>query len=125
MISQLFVLSSRGDVLVNRDFRADLPHGTPELFYRQLRRGEPGQPAAFALEGVAFFFLRRAGLFLVCTARQPPAAALALELLEQLAALVRSFCGALSEEALRLNAVLVYELLDELIDYGHPRAPPP
>ena len=34
MISQLFILSKRGDVIVNRDFRGDLIKETPEIFYR-------------------------------------------------------------------------------------------
>jgi AP-4 complex subunit mu-1 len=30
----------------------------------------------------------------------------------------QDYCGVLSEDALRKNFILVYELLDEMIDYG-------
>lgn len=33
----------------------------------------------------------------------------------------QDYCGLLSEEAVRKNFVLVYELLDEVIDYGYPQ----
>lgn len=35
--------------------------------------------------------------------------------------LLQDYCGLLSEEAVRKNFVLIYELLDEVIDYGYPQ----
>ena len=32
--------------------------------------------------------------------------------------LIKDYCGVLSEESMRVNFVLVYELLDEIIDFG-------
>lgn len=34
---------------------------------------------------------------------------------------VQDYCGLLSEEAVRKNFVLIYELLDEVVDYGYPQ----
>lgn len=34
----------------------------------------------------------------------------------------QDYCGLLTEEAVRKNFVLVYELLDEVIDYGFPQS---
>lgn len=34
---------------------------------------------------------------------------------------MQDYCGLLSEEAVRKNFLLVYELLDEVIDYGYPQ----
>ena len=31
---------------------------------------------------------------------------------------LQDYCGVLTEDALRKNFILVYELLDEMIDYG-------
>jgi AP-4 complex subunit mu-1 len=33
---------------------------------------------------------------------------------------VTDFCGGTEEEMLRTNFVLVYEIMDEIIDYGYP-----
>jgi hypothetical protein len=37
-----------------------------------------------------------------------------LELLRRIGGIIRDYCGVLSEEAVRKNCVLVYELLDEV-----------
>lgn len=34
---------------------------------------------------------------------------------------VQDYCGLLSEESIRKNFILIYELLDEMLDYGHPQ----
>lgn len=31
----------------------------------------------------------------------------------------RDYCGIISEESIRKNFVLIYEIIDEIIDYGH------
>ena len=46
--------------------------------------------------------------------------AFALDLLKRVAAMIHDFCGGLEEEVLRSNFIMIYELIDELIDYGHP-----
>jgi AP-4 complex subunit mu-1 len=33
----------------------------------------------------------------------------------------KDYCGTLSEEAMRKNFILLYELLDEMLDYGYPQ----
>ena len=33
----------------------------------------------------------------------------------------RDYCGVINEESIRKNFVLVYEIIDEIIDYGHPQ----
>jgi AP-4 complex subunit mu-1 len=33
---------------------------------------------------------------------------------------MHDFCGGIEEELLRTNFVLIYELMDEIIDFGYP-----
>lgn len=35
--------------------------------------------------------------------------------------IIKDFCGVINEETIRKNFVLVYEILDEIIDFGHPQ----
>lgn len=44
-----------------------------------------------------------------------------LELLNRLAKVFKDYCGVLNEEAIRRNFSLIYELLDEMLDYGYPQ----
>jgi AP-4 complex subunit mu-1 len=43
------------------------------------------------------------------------------QLLSTIAKVFKDYCGTLSEEAIRKNFILLYELLDEMIDYGYPQ----
>jgi AP-4 complex subunit mu-1 len=42
-----------------------------------------------------------------------------LELLNRITKVFKDYCGILSEESIRTNFVLVYELLDEMLDGGY------
>jgi len=35
--------------------------------------------------------------------------------------MIHDFCGGLEEEIMRQNFILIYELIDEMIDYGYPQ----
>eukprot|EP00051_Salpingoeca_urceolata_P009630 m.116976 g.116976 ORF g.116976 m.116976 type:complete len:187 (-) comp16390_c0_seq11:2613-3173(-) len=120
MISQFFILSPRGDSIVTKDYRGDVVRGTAEIFFRKLKGWPSGNPPPiFNVEGVHFLHIKRGGLFFVCTTKFNVQPTTVLELLVRIAALCKDYCGTLSEETIRRNFVLVYELLDEVIDFGY------
>lgn len=123
MISQFFVLSQRGDNIVFRDYRGDVPKGSTEIFFRKVKfwkeDGEEEAPPVFNVDGVNYFHVKIVGLLFVATTRTNISPSLVLELLQRIARVVKDYLGILSEESLRKNFVLVYELLDEVIDFGY------
>jgi AP-4 complex subunit mu-1 len=142
MISQFFILSPRGDAIIYRDFLGNVPHSSRETYFRHSRfwraaglsgLSPPGAPPlppscapldappVFMVGGVTYLRVREAGLDFVATTRDNPSPSYVLEFLRRVAALCRDYLGALSEEGVRRNFVLVYELLDEAIDYGVPQ----
>tara|TARA_B110000503_G_C6885486_1_gene304521 strand:- start:381 stop:500 length:120 start_codon:yes stop_codon:yes gene_type:complete len=34
---------------------------------------------------------------------------------------VKDFCGVINEESVRKNFILVYEILEEMLDFGYPQ----
>ena len=77
MISQFIVLSLRGDTIVSRDYRYDVPTGSAETFFRTLKFGVHGDgeeaPPVFHVDGVNYFHLKvRRSLSLVRSARASP-----------------------------------------------------
>ncbi|KAK4387692.1 AP-4 complex subunit mu [Sesamum angolense] len=123
MISQFFVLSQRGDNIVFRDYRGDVQKGSAEIFFRKVKfwkeDGKEEAPPVFNLDGVNYFHVKVVGLLFVATTRINLSPSLALELLQRIARVIKDYLGLLSEESLRKNFVLVYELLDEVIDFGY------
>ncbi|XP_074427815.1 AP-4 complex subunit mu-1, partial [Larus michahellis] len=132
MLSQIFILSSKGDRLIHKDFRGETcGTGTDlaDVFYRGIT-SLPGDqaPVFMTHEGRHFVHVRHGGLYFVATATTADASPFALvEFLNsdghawcrRLVTLLRDFCGPLSEKSVGLNFALVYELLDEMLDYGY------
>jgi len=74
---------------------------------------------------VNYYSLRTNSLFFVLTAIDGPITpppSFTIELLARLAATFRDYCGILSEECVRRNIVLCYEILYDFIDWGYPQA---
>ena len=67
------------------------------------------------VDGVNYFHVKIVGLLFVATTRTNVSPSLVLELLQRIARVIKDYLGILSEESLRKNFVLVYELLDEVI----------
>ena len=44
-----------------------------------------------------------------------------MELIYRMMKIFRDYCGVINEESIRKNFVLIYEIIDEVIDYGHPQ----
>ncbi|KAK3423475.1 hypothetical protein EUGRSUZ_F00417 [Eucalyptus grandis] len=125
MISQFFVLSQRGDNIVFRDYRGEVQKGSTETFFRKVKfwkedgQEEAQAPPVFNVDGVNYFHVKVAGLLFVATTRVNVSPSLVLELLQRIARVIKDYLGVLSEDSLRKNFVLVYELLDEVIDFGY------
>ncbi|KAL8159315.1 hypothetical protein V2J09_000852 [Rumex salicifolius] len=116
MISQFFVLSQRD--------RSDVPKGSTEIFFRKVKfwkeeDGEGDAPPVFNIDGVNYFHVKIVSLLFVATTRINSSPSLVLELLQRIARVTKDYLGILSEDSLRKNFVLVYELLDEVIDFGY------
>jgi len=121
-ISQFYVLSPRGDSIISRDFRFDLPKTTAEIFFRNVKFWNGKQqdaPPIFALDGINYMYVKKNGLYLVCTNKFNISPAYAIELLTRLTKLFKDYCGVLTEESIRTNFILIYELLDEIMDFGY------
>lgn len=121
MISQFFILSSKGDPLIYKDFRGDSGgRDVAELFYRKLT-GLPGEesPVVMHHDDRHFIHIRHSGLYLVATTSENISPFTLLELLSRLATLLGDYCGSLGEATISRNVALVYELLDEVLDYGY------
>lgn len=121
MISQLFILSARGDTIINRDFRTDLVRNTPETFFHKVKTEKGDAPPLFNQDGINYVYIKRPGLYLVATTRHNVAPSLLMEVLNRVSNVIKDFCGVLTEEAIRKNFVLIYEILDEAIDFGYPQ----
>jgi AP-4 complex subunit mu-1 len=122
-ISQFFILSLRGDTIIFRDFRRDIKKGINEVFFRKVNfyDVEEEAPPIFNVDGVNFIYSKKNELYLVLTTKDNVSASYFLEILDKLMKVIKDHCGILSEESIRKNFVLIYEIIDEMIDFGYPQ----
>ena len=120
MISQLFVLAPNGHTIVHKDYRGDVPKDAPEIFLRRVV--EKTDTPVFEVDGVNYICVRKNGLFFLCTTVYNVSPAFVIELLTQLTKVCKDYIGVLNEESLRKNFTLIYELVDEILDFGWPQS---
>jgi AP-1 complex subunit mu len=123
-VSAVCALDLRGRLLLARDYRGDVPPRRAEAVAAVLASADDdgaSAPPVGDLDGVSYACVRASDVMLVALASTNSNAAAALLFLRRLASVFDAFFGGLSEETLRDNFVVAYELLDECMDYGYPQ----
>ena len=130
ILSQLFILSPRGDKLVFKDYRQDLPRNADEYFFRKFKfwdnenKQHPAPsggdcPPFFVEKKICFAYVRKNGIIFAAALKHwDVSPCLVSEILFRLCRILKDFLGVLSEEKIRSNFTLVYEILDEMLDSG-------
>ncbi|XP_067288882.1 AP-4 complex subunit mu-1 [Pseudorasbora parva] len=120
MISQIFILSSKGDHLIYKDFRGEASKDSINVFYEMVTALSGDQPPiVMTHKDHHFIHVRQGGLYWVASTKANPSPFTIIEFLNRLAALTKDYCGSLSEKSVRMNFALIYELLDEMVDFGY------
>jgi AP-4 complex subunit mu-1 len=78
-------------------------------------------PPVIQFDGFSYIFIRRSSLLIVCSTRFNVSPASTVELLNRMAKVFKDYCGILTEESIRKNFVLIYELIEEMLDFGYPQ----
>ncbi|KAF3602105.1 hypothetical protein F2Q69_00034450 [Brassica cretica] len=104
--SAIYFLNLRGDVLINRTYRDDVGGDMVDAFRTHIMQTkELGNCPVRQIGGCSFVYMRISNVYIVIAV-----------------ALFKSyFGGAFDEDAIRNNFVLIYELLDEIMDFGYPQ----
>ncbi|XP_039275054.1 AP-2 complex subunit mu-like, partial [Nilaparvata lugens] len=63
----------------------------------------------------------RANIWLAAATKQNVNAAMVFEFLLKVIDVMQSYFGKISEDNIKNNFVLIYELLDEILDFGYPQ----
>ena len=82
------------------------------------------QQARFPVVNIArtsFFYTRRSNIWLCAVAKQNINASMVFEFLTKMIDIMQSYFGKITEENVKNNFVLIYELLDEILDFGYPQ----
>ena len=121
--SCLHILDSRGKVLISRDYRGEVPMSAAEDFAARLAETETSDetPIYTDEDGVTYCYTRHEGILLLSMTRKNANVTAMMLFHVHVCRVLTSYFGDLNEEAIRDNFVIIYELLDEIMDFGYPQ----
>jgi AP-1 complex subunit mu len=122
-ISAIFFLDVKGRIILYRDYRGDVSPKHAEKFMAKVNEMEDEgklNPVIYD-EGVSYIYLQIANLYILAVGRSNVNVVSVLVFLHRMVDVFKHYFEVLEEESLRDNFVSVYELLDEVMDYGFPQ----
>lgn len=121
MLSGILIFNQKGENLIFRSFRNDCRPRLADVFRIQVISNPSVRSPILTLGSTTFSHVRHENIYLVAVTKSNANAALVFEFLYRFIQLGKGYFGKLDEEAVRGNFVCVYELLDEIIDFGYPQ----
>ncbi|EGG06659.1 uncharacterized protein MELLADRAFT_48387 [Melampsora larici-populina 98AG31] len=125
MASLVAICDLKGKSLIQRNYRDDVLPSTIEKFMPSLLEMEENDLSSvtpcFTVAGINYMYIRHNNLYLIALSKRNSNAAEILTFLHKLAQVLSEYFKELEEESIRDNFVIIYELLDEMMDYGYPQ----
>merc|ERR1712214_214311 len=122
MIGGLFIYNHKGEVLISRVYRDDIGRNAVDAFRVNVihARGQVRSPVT-NIARTSYFHIKRSNLWLSAVTKQNVNATMVFEILLKVVEVMQNYFGKISEENVKNNFVLIYEILDEIVDFGYRR----
>lgn len=123
--SAIYILDLKGKALICRNYRGDVPAKATSKFVAHVldaqdEIGETQRPIV-EIEGTSFIYIKYQNLYLLALTNKNANAAMILLFLYRIVDVFKEYFSELEEESIRDNFVIIYELLDEMMDFGFPQ----
>lgn len=125
MASSIHFLDVKGKTLLSRDYKGDIPASAIERFplllienENQMTTDESQVSPVISDGGVHYCFISHNNLFIVALAKQNVNVFSVMIFLDGMVKVLTNYFKSLEEESIRDNFVVIYELLDEMMDFG-------
>ncbi|RNA09577.1 AP-2 complex subunit mu, partial [Brachionus plicatilis] len=122
MIGGVFMYNHKGEVLISRIYRDDIGRNAVDAFRVNVIHAR--QQVRFPVVNIArtsFFYIKKSNIWIAVVTKENINAAMCFEFLNKAVEVMQSYFGKISEENIKNNFVLIYELLDEILDFGYPQ----
>lgn len=128
MASQIHFLDIKGKTLLSRDYKGDIPSNTIEKFpllLLDLENDENNEESNYKpfvnYQGINYVYINHNNLYVCALTRKNDNVMAIIVFLSKLIEVLTEYFKVLEEESIRDNFVIIYELLDEMMDFGHPQ----
>jgi len=115
-------MNTRGDIVISRQYRDDVSTSTTDSFRLKVLGAKEGGAPIRSIDSSTFLYCRHLNLYFVAVTRSNVNPSLVLEFLYQKIRVLQAYLGEnFSEDKIRNNFTLLYELFDETMDFGYPQ----
>ncbi|XP_067893206.1 AP-1 complex subunit mu-1-like isoform X2 [Heterodontus francisci] len=118
--SAIYFLDNKGQVLISRNYRGGVEMSMIENFMPLLlSKEEDGSLNPILKKGTVYFlWIKYKNIYMVCTMKRNTNISLSFAFLFKI---FIEYFGDLEQESIQDNFILIYELLDEIMDFGYPQ----
>ena len=129
MITALFILDKKGDILISKLYKDGVKRNVAEIFRIQVinsvsRNGSTNEVRSpiLTLGSTSFIYINTGKLWFVAVTRSNQDCTTILEFLYKLVTTLTSALGVndVNDESIVNNFFTIYQLVDEMIQFGHP-----
>jgi AP-2 complex subunit mu-1 len=122
MISSIVFINHKGEILVYRVYKDDISRAeTLQFCTRIIARKESKESPIVFIDGASYVHITHKDIILLATTKSNINAGMAIHFLYSLLKVCKSYFGDFDENAIKKHFVLIYEILDEVMDYGMPQ----
>ncbi|CAK9291885.1 unnamed protein product [Gordionus sp. m RMFG-2023] len=122
MLGAIFIYNHKGEVLISRIYRDNIARNAVDAFrVNVIHARQQVRSPVTNIARTTYFYIRRSNLWITAVTKQNINAAMVFEFLNKLVYLMNQYFGKITEENVKNNFVLIYELLDEILDFGYPQ----
>lgn len=122
MLSALFFTDLTGKILISRDFRGDVPVTCIEKFATKIQEEDDTVlKPIYTEEGITYVYIKLSNIYILSVTKRNANVTMMMVYMYHVASVLENYFGELSEESIRDNFVIIYELLDEMMDFGMPQ----
>ncbi|KAF8368852.1 apm-1 [Pristionchus pacificus] len=121
--SAVFILDLKGNVIISRNYRGDIEMAVIEKFMPLVveKEDEGVHTPIITHDGVSYVYIKHMNVYLVSISKKNTNVALVLSYLYKAVEVFCEYFKDLEEESVRDNFVCIFELFDEMMDFGYPQ----
>lgn len=121
-VSAIYFLDQKGKPIIFRNYRGEVNQNISENFQRKvLELEEVNMKPIFSVSNVHYAWIKHRNIYIVAVAKRNPNLTMIFSFLHKVVTILIDYFNQLEEESIRDNFVLIYELLDEIMDHGYPQ----
>mmetsp|Transcript_22538 Transcript_22538/g.27582 ORF Transcript_22538/g.27582 Transcript_22538/m.27582 type:complete len:425 (+) Transcript_22538:189-1463(+) len=121
--SAIFFTDLKGKILISRNYRGDVPISCIEKFANRIQEeDETDSKPIYTENGITYIYIKYNNLYVLAVTKRNTNVNLVMLYMYHVCSVFKGYFGEVSEESIRDNFVLIYELLDEMMDFGYPQS---